>query len=63
MENKFNCFKDYDKKQEENFLRAEEFRFYALQSFHTCKEKCKDIKVQKHKNRFIERYKSINIYE
>lgn len=72
LENKFNCFKDYDKKQEENyfrcddfieenFLRAEEFRFYALQSFHTCKEKCKDIKVQKHKNRFIERYKSINI--
>lgn len=70
MENKFNsdigkgqeenCFR-CDDFIEENFLRAEEFRRYALQSFHTCKEKCKDIKVQKHKNRYMDKYKSINI--
>lgn len=72
MENKFNYFNFDDKKEkennfrcddfiQENFVRAEEFRFYALQSFHTCKEKCKDIKVKKYKNINIDKYKNINI--
>lgn len=72
MENKFNYFDFVDKKREENFfrcddfipenfVRAKEFRFYALQSFHTCKEKCKDIKVDNRKNIHIDKYKNINM--
>lgn len=72
MENKFNLFNDTRKRQEENyfkcddfieenFLRAEEFRHYALQSFHKCKVKFKDIKVKKYKNGYIDKCKSINI--
>lgn len=72
MENKFNYFNFDDKKEqenyfrcddfiEENFVRAEEFRHYALQSFHTCKGKFKNIKVKKYKNGYIEKCKSINI--
>ncbi len=72
MNNNFNKFNDFDKRQEENyfrcddfieenFVRAEEFRHYALQSFHTCKGKFKDIKVKKYKNGYIDKYKSINV--
>lgn len=72
MNNNFNKFNDFDKRQEENyfrcddfieenFLRAEEFRHYALRSFHTCKEKYKGIKVKKYKNGYIDKCKSINM--
>lgn len=56
LDNSFNKFNDFDKKQEENyfrcddfiqenFVRAEKFRSYALQSFNIWKEKSKDIKM------------------
>lgn len=72
MENKFNSFSDTGKRQEENFfrcddfiqenfVRAEVFRSYALQSFNAWKEKSKDIKVKKYKSRYIDKYKSINV--
>lgn len=72
MENKFNLFNDTRKKQEENFfrcddfieenfVRSEMFRHYALQSFNTCKEKYKGIKVKKYKNIDIDKYKNINV--
>lgn len=72
MNNNFNKFNDFDKRQEENyfrcddfieenFVRAEKFRSYALQSFNTWKEKSKDIKVKKYKNGYIDKYKNINI--
>lgn len=72
MENKFNSFSDTGKRQEENyfrcddfieenFLRAEEFKHYALQSMNIRKEKCKGIKVKKYKNVDIDKYKNINI--
>ena len=72
MENKFNLFNDTRKKQEENFFRcddfieenfvkAEVFRYYALQSFTTCKEKCNNVKVKKCKSRYIDKYKNTNV--
>lgn len=72
MNNNFNKFNDFDKRQEENYfrcddfieenlLRAEKFRHYALQSLNFFKEKCKDIKVKKYKNVDIDKYKNINI--
>lgn len=72
MENKFNSFSNTGKRQEENyfrcddfipenFFRAEKFRAYALQSFNTLKDKCKDVKAKKYKSRYVDKYKSINI--
>lgn len=72
MENKFNSFSDTRKKQEENyfrcddfieenFIRSEMFRHYALQSLNIRKEKCKDIKVKKYKNRYIDKYKNVSL--
>lgn len=72
MENKFNSFSDTGKRQEENyfrcddfipenFVRAEKFRSYALQSFYAWKEKYKDIKVKKYKDRNVYKYKNINL--
>lgn len=72
MNNNFNKFNDFDKKQEENFfrcddfieenlVRSEMFRHYALQSFYKCKVKFNDIKMDKRKNAHIDKYKNINI--
>lgn len=72
MENKFNYFNFDDKKEpensfrcddfiQENYVRAEVFRFYALQSFYAWKEKCKTTKVKKYKSRYVEKCRNINI--
>ena len=72
MENKFNYFNFDDKKEpennfrcddfiQENFVRAEVFRYYALQSFTACKEKCNNLKVKKCKSRYIDKYKNTNV--